>query len=145
MLSAISYAWRFCATLSLFFSFIIGAFFLVITAIPIIKLSFNQQRQKRITRFLIFVAFKILVLTIQRLCIARFDFIGFDKLKDDSGCLFIANHPSLIDYVVITSKLKNCNNIVKASIVSHSLIKHIVLTAGYIPNMGSDETHETQD
>jgi 1-acyl-sn-glycerol-3-phosphate acyltransferase len=60
--------------------------------------------------------------------------IGAEKLKEDKGCLVIANHPSLIDTVLITSLLKQCDCIVKEAIWRNPFMRGVVTSAGYIPN-----------
>lgn len=64
---------------------------------------------------------------------------GAEKLKQDKGCLIVANHPSLIDYVLIASQLKQCDCLVKAAIWDNPFIKRIVQAAGYIPNKEPEE------
>ena len=138
-MKAISILWRLFATSTLFISFAIGAVILVGIFVPFIKL-FSKAKQKVIAQFLIFISFKKLVIAMKLLGVARFHFQGFEQLKKDKGTLFIANHPSLIDYVIITSQLPRCNNIVKTAITDNWLLKHLVLAAGYIPNYTNEKT-----
>ena len=56
--------------------------------------------------------------------------------------MIISNHPTLIDYVVIISKIKHCDIIVKGSLWHNLFIQKMVRVAGYIPNRQSDETFE---
>ncbi|MCL4123280.1 UNVERIFIED_CONTAM: hypothetical protein GTU68_060962 [Idotea baltica] len=64
----------------------------------------------------------------------RYQFDGAELLKEDKSCLIIANHPSLIDYVLIASQLPQCDCIVKAALWHNPFIRGIVRAAGYIPN-----------
>ncbi|KGY14255.1 acyl-phosphate glycerol 3-phosphate acyltransferase [Vibrio tubiashii] len=65
--------------------------------------------------------------------------VGAEKLKQDTNCLIVANHPSLIDYVLIASQLERCDCLVKSAIWANPFMKHIVKAAGYIPNETPDD------
>ena len=51
----------------------------------------------------------------------------------------MANHPSLIDYVLIASERPQCDCIVKAEIWNNPLIRRVVKAAGYIPNQAPED------
>jgi len=59
---------------------------------------------------------------------------GAEKLKDDKGCLILANHPTLIDYVLITSLLPRADCIVKAELQYNFFLSGAVKAAGYLIN-----------
>ena len=68
-----------------------------------------------------------------------YQFIGIDALKEDEDCMIVANHPSLLDYVLIASQLKQCDCLVKASIWRNPFLGFIVRAAGYIPSKAPDD------
>ncbi|MEF1289581.1 lysophospholipid acyltransferase family protein [Vibrio sp. M260118] len=70
--------------------------------------------------------------------------VGAEKLKQDTNCLIVANHPSLIDYVLIASQLERCDCLVKSAIWANPFMKHIVKAAGYIPNETPDDPVRTE-
>ena len=61
-------------------------------------------------------------------------FSGFDRINYDKSAILIANHPSYIDYLLITSQLKRCDCIAKDEIWHNPFMKYVVQGAGYIPN-----------
>ncbi len=65
--------------------------------------------------------------------------VGMDTLRSDRGCLIVANHPSLIDYVMIASSLPQCDCIVKPAIFKNPCMKGLVKTAGYISNADASQ------
>lgn len=46
-------------------------------------------------------------------------FIGDDKFEQDAGCLVVANHPSLLDYVILASRMPRCDCIVKQALLQN--------------------------
>ena len=67
---------------------------------------------------------------------------GAELLREDRNCIIVANHPSLIDYVLIASQLPQCDCLVKAAIWENPFMKRIVKAAGYIPNQTPDDLLE---
>ena len=53
--------------------------------------------------------------------------------------MIIANHPSLIDVVVLISLIPNAGCIVKRGVWRNPFMRSVVSMAGYIPNNGADE------
>lgn len=122
----INYIWRILITGLFFSSFGIGAFLLSYLAIPFIG--------KRKAQHVISYAFRFFVFTARILSLAGIKFKNFEKIQLDQGCLIISNHPTLIDYVLIVSQLKQCNTIVKNELWNNFFLKKIIQLAGYIPN-----------
>lgn len=60
------------------------------------------------------------------------------QLKNDRGCLWLCNHPSLIDYVIICSNLPQLTCIVKGSLFKDPFLGATIRTANYIPNLAQD-------
>ncbi|MBC8413057.1 1-acyl-sn-glycerol-3-phosphate acyltransferase [bacterium] len=136
MISVISRVWRFFATGICFAVFGLGGLGLAIIVFPIsqVMMPHNfQDRNKRIIRR----GFKLFVNLMQYLGVIRFEIQGKYILEKDSSCLIVANHPTLIDYVVIGSMLDSCNCIVKEALWSNIFLSGVVRAAGYIPNNGA--------
>lgn len=122
----LNYIWRIAMTGEFFLFFSVGAIFLVYVIIPIVGRRNAQPTISAAFRFFTFAA--------QKLGIARFEFSRIKKLQSDRGCIIVSNHPTLIDYVIIISRLKRCNTIVKESLWDNPFFKKLIQTAGYIPN-----------
>ena len=68
--------------------------------------------------------------------------IGAKTLQNDKHCLVVANHPSLIDYVLIVAHMKQCDCLVKESVWKNPFMKGVVSAAGYIPNKDPEKLVE---
>lgn len=140
LITGFQYGVRLFATAFAFFIFGIGALILAYITIPLILFFSKKDKQKYRVQYAIFVNFRLFVLLMQSLRLAQFSFEGKERLKEDQATLLIANHPSLIDYVVITSVLPSCDNLVKAALWDNFFIRRVIDTAGYIANRQSNET-----
>jgi 1-acyl-sn-glycerol-3-phosphate acyltransferase len=126
LLYFINYLWRVLAT-GLFFSFFgIGALLIVYLIVPWLGRHKTQHVISNSFRFFIFAA--------QVFGLIGVKFKSFEKLQHDQGCLIISNHPTLLDYVLIISQLKQCNTIVKDELWNNVFLKKIIRLANYIPN-----------
>lgn len=127
--------WRVIATGSCFAIFGIGALVLTFIVFPLMTATIRDsgQREKQVQRIIQY-SFSLFCQTMKFTGAIDYQFDGSDKLSQDKNCLIIANHPSLIDYVLIASHLPQCDCLVKASIWHNPFMKGIVKAAGYIPN-----------
>jgi 1-acyl-sn-glycerol-3-phosphate acyltransferase len=128
--------WRICATGIAFMTFMAGSAFVVIIAIPMIRLlpdSIESKRQKILQLihylFRMFIKYSLFLRVID-----TFEVEGLENIKGNKNYIFVANHPSLIDVVAIMSCIPNCNCIVKQSLLKHVFFGSIVRAAGYIVN-----------
>ena len=64
---------------------------------------------------------------------------GLDKLQHSQQELVIANHPTLIDVVVLIGLMEQANCVVKQALWSNPFTKGPVQSAGYILNAGSEQ------
>ncbi|MCF6806834.1 1-acyl-sn-glycerol-3-phosphate acyltransferase [Thiotrichales bacterium 19S9-12] len=142
LLAWTNYIWRLFATGFCFSMFGVGAILLAYCWIPMIHLLSSEMKKKDHVQYAIYLNFRFFVWLMESLGLAKFSIEGDEKLLKDRGTLLIANHPSLVDYVVITSQLKSCDNVVKASLWDNFFVKHVIQSAGYIPNKESQETFD---
>ncbi|MGN0895051.1 MAG: lysophospholipid acyltransferase family protein [Succinivibrio sp.] len=56
------------------------------------------------------------------------------KIKNDRGCVYIANHPSLLDIVILCSIVKNANCVVKAQLLNNPFLSGVIRCNRYVPN-----------
>ncbi|MFV0574840.1 MAG: lysophospholipid acyltransferase family protein [Vibrio sp.] len=127
--------WRVIATGTCFAIFGIGALGLTFIVFPLMTLTARNQtqREKRV-QAIIKHAFTFFCQTMKFTGAIDYRFDNEELLLEDRGCLIVANHPSLIDYVLLTSRLPQCDCLVKSSIWHNPFMKGIVKAAGYIPN-----------
>ncbi|MBK7948140.1 MAG: 1-acyl-sn-glycerol-3-phosphate acyltransferase [Deltaproteobacteria bacterium] len=62
-----------------------------------------------------------------------FEVSGFERLGD-RGMLIVANHPTLIDVVLLLARLPQCDCVVKRAAWRNPALAGIVRAAGYVPN-----------
>ena len=68
------------------------------------------------------------------LCASRFDLSELDRLRGQGPLIVAANHPSLLDAVMIVSRLPNAVCVMKASLLDNILFGSAARLAGYIRN-----------
>ncbi len=140
MLHNIYKGWRIIATALAFVLFGVGGFFLSFILFPILACSKASQKTKeRRVQKAIQKSFKLFILFMKHAKLLDYKFTGLKKLQKDKNCLIVANHPSLIDYVLIASERPQCDCIVKAEIWNNPLIRRVVKAAGYIPNQAPED------
>lgn len=66
---------------------------------------------------------------------------GFERLGR-KGQLVVANHPSLIDVVLIFSKVPGLNCIVKKDLLKNPVMVFPIIACGFLPNSESEEVLE---
>ncbi|MCP2040756.1 1-acyl-sn-glycerol-3-phosphate acyltransferase [Neisseria sp. HSC-16F19] len=84
---------------------------------------------------------KIFVRYLQTAGVLSVEFHGLEKLGRP-GQLILANHPSLLDVVLLISHVPEPNCIVKKDLLRNPSMKSQILACGYIPN---DESLEMMD
>ena len=89
---------------------------------------------KRIGRKLIAVAFRSYLRLLVFMGACRFDLEELDTLRDGPAMIIAPNHPSLLDAVMILSRLPNAGCIMKAELVNNVFLGRGARLAGYIRN-----------
>ncbi|MCX8584557.1 MULTISPECIES: lysophospholipid acyltransferase family protein [unclassified Gilliamella] len=128
--------WRLFATALGFIIFgLFGLFVLSLIWFSLLRL-FVWKKQKRIiiAQYSISISFKVFLWIVKSLCIFNYQFNEVEKLKQDDGCLIVANHPSLLDVVLLVSVMRRCDCLVKGALLNNLFISRIIKTAGYILN-----------
>lgn len=127
--------WRVIATGSCFAIFGIGALCLTFIVFPLMTWATRNQSQREMrVQLIIQQAFDLFCRTMKLTGAIDYRFDNVEQLQQERNCLIVANHPSLIDYVLIASHLPQCDCLVKAAIWHNPFMKGIVKAAGYIPN-----------
>ncbi|MFA0086017.1 lysophospholipid acyltransferase family protein [Vibrio sp. 10N.261.51.F12] len=132
--------WRIIATGFCFGIFGFGGLILSFLLIPVIIRTTSEKatREYRV-QALVQRSFHLFCRLMKFTGAIDYKITGAEVLQQDRNCLIVANHPSLIDYVLIASQLKQCDCLVKSAIWTNPFMKHIVQAAGYIPNEAPDD------
>jgi 1-acyl-sn-glycerol-3-phosphate acyltransferase len=114
---------------------------MALTLFPLLWLvSRDRVRRQRRFQYLLKLSFKLYCFGIRALGTADITVIGADALKDLRGTLVVANHPSLLDVVLIMSVIPRAQCIVKAALWNHPFFRFTVRGADYIRNDLDPET-----
>ena len=121
----------------------IGAVFYIGVVFPIVRLATRDpaQREARF-RDLIQQSFRLHLRAITALGAAKISFRGEDLAGVRGPMLVLANHPSLIDIVILASVIPRPDCVVKKAAWSNPFLGGIVRPAGYIPSDGGADLIE---
>lgn len=109
-----------------------GGGVLAVTLLPLLAI-FPGHRQERARRA-IHRSFRIYIATLRLLNLIRLQTSGLDKLEQATGRMIVANHPSLLDVVLLMSFIPNAQCIVKHQLWNHRFLGPLMRAAGYIRN-----------
>ncbi|MFI8480456.1 lysophospholipid acyltransferase family protein [Pseudomonas sp. NPDC078700] len=133
------YLWRLLATALCFSLFGIGGVLLRAVVFPLLTLIPGDAKAHRLrARKVISLSFNGFVQLMFRSGILTYSIEGADRLGKP-GQMIIANHPSLIDVVVLISLIRDANCVVKQSLWSNPCMRGPIRAADYISNSGSME------
>ncbi len=80
------------------------------------------------------VGFRVYLHILSGLCAFRFDLSELDPLRDQGPMIIAANHPSLLDAVMITSRLPNVACVMKSDLMDNLLFGAAARLARYMRN-----------
>ena len=126
--------WRVCATAVCFGVFGLGGLLLRALAFPALRLAVRDPaRRARRARSVIHHTFRAFVGIMRSLGVISVEVRGVEKLQRE-GLLILANHPSLIDVVLLMSLVRRADCIVKASLARNPFTRGPVRAAGFVCN-----------
>ena len=109
--------------------------------VPIIVLRLNRFKVvENFARDLIYGAWRIFLYLIVFYGYAKIDFKP--KFSHKNGAIIIANHPSLLDVVLLLSHIRRANCIVKASLAKNIFLFGAIKSANYILNTENEKMLE---
>lgn len=131
------YAWRLLATALSFSLFGIGGVLLRVLVFPLLSLlPGDALLHRRRARAVVSWTFYKFVRFMYRMGVLTYEVEGIERLGQP-GQLVIANHPSLIDVVVLIAFIRDANCVVKQSLWDNPSMRGPIRAAGYISNSGS--------
>lgn len=127
--------WRLAATAFSFALFGIGGLCCSLLLVPPLRLwPGTPLAKRRRGQALVHRLFRLFVGLMAGLGVLRYRVSGTQQLIGLQGHVVVANHPSLIDVVLLLALLPNSNCVIKGSLLRNPLIRQILLAAGFIPN-----------
>ena len=129
-------AWRIVVTGFAFITFMTAALVLALGAFPLVRvLPGTVEGNRRRIRRLIEISFALFLKACIALGLMRPPkIIGLGSLGITGPCILVANHPTLIDAVLIGSLVRDFNCVVKHTLRNHFFLGGPIRAAGYVTN-----------
>lgn len=138
-----NYLWRLLVTGICFGGFAIGGGLLSLVALPLLRLLPGTRRQHHLrARRLIGAMFGVMIRTLCVTGTMRLELSGIERLRQNNGALIIANHPTLIDVVILLWLYPQANCVVKAALWANPFYWGVVRAAGYVDNASPESLIE---
>lgn len=100
----------------------------------VLKPLLPQRIGQPLGRRFISGGFRVYLRLLELLCACRFDLAELDRLRGSGPLIVAANHPSLLDAVMIVSRLPNAVCVMKAALMDNILFGAAARLARYIRN-----------
>ncbi|MEX0840586.1 MAG: lysophospholipid acyltransferase family protein [Parvibaculum sp.] len=137
----IDYLWRLFGTGLSFSFFGIGGLVLSLTVFPLMNLVVRdrESRAAYAQRF-VHTMFRLHRNFMIVMGVLEFETHNAEALAQDKGVLVVANHPTLLDVVLLMSLMRRSQCIVKADIWHNPFMRGVVTATNYLRNDGDAET-----
>lgn len=134
ILALIDRGWRILATGMCFALFGLGGLLLRLVVFPILQVLVRDPQQRMLwSRHFIRLAFRAFVEVIRLCGVISYEITGLERLNRN-GLLILANHPTLIDTVLLMAFVRHADCIVKGALWRNPFTRGPVRAAGYISN-----------
>ena len=135
--------WRILATGFCFLIFTSGSLCLSCGFLPFLCLATRDKDVlRRRTRFFVQKFFRFMTWLIERTGCMRLKVEGVEKLRSAGGVLVLANHPTLIDVVVLMGLIPQANCVIKSALFRKLALGRTLRSAGYVENGEPDRLVE---
>lgn len=135
MPDALDRLFRIAGTGLSFTIFGLGGFALAMTAFPVIvAVSSNRDLGHKRVRRIIHYVFRLFLWFIRSIGVIDVSVEGTEKLARCRGCLIVANHPTLLDVVILMALTPNIQCMVKHQLWRNIFLRGVVSAAGFIRN-----------
>lgn len=98
----------------------------------------DKTRRKRLARRSISASFRLFLAVVKAVGVLDYRIENADALREDRGCLVVANHPSLIDYVMLASIMPETDCLVKSALLRNPFVSGVIRAADYLINDRAD-------
>ena len=131
----VSYIWRVFATGMSFVAFGVGGLVISQLIIPLACWTIRDKSKRKLrAQNIIHFGFRFHLELMKRLGIMTTEVIGRERLQIDKAQLLLANHPTLLDVVLMLSLLPRADCIVKQALFRNPFLRGVVTAAGYVNN-----------
>ena len=134
-MNRLNYLWRLFGTGLSFSLFGIGGLVLAATVFPAINLFVTDPvRRVALAQRTVHRAFRAFVWFMVVIGVIRLRAIGAEILRRDRGVLIAANHPSLLDIVLLMSLMDRAQCVVKHEVWNNPFMRGVVKATNYVRN-----------
>lgn len=135
LIDKIFYGWRLIGTGLAFAAFGLGGTALALTLIPLACLWTSDPRLRALrAQSIIRASLQLYVFILRALGVIRVDVLGAEALSACRGVLVVANHPTLLDVVLIMALVPRACCVVKHQLWENPFLRLVVSATGYIRN-----------
>lgn len=138
------YLWRLFGTALSFVVFGIGGLVYGLLIFPLIFVFIRDRESRRVTaRNLIGKGFGVFLGLMKAVNVVDICVAGREHIDDQRRQLIIANHPTLIDVVILISLFPQANCVIKEAVTRNPFMRSTVRAADYISNSEPEELLES--
>ncbi|WP_432759338.1 lysophospholipid acyltransferase family protein [Citrobacter amalonaticus] len=139
VVSSLNRLWRIAMTGFCFALFGLGGLLLSVVWFNVLLVFvWDNARRRRIARRSIAASFRLFLTVTRVLGVLDYQMNGVDILRQERGCLVVANHPTLIDYVLLASVMPETDCLVKSALLKNPFLSGVVRAADYLVNSQAD-------
>jgi len=136
---ALERAWRTLATLLCFAVFMGSSALALPLACIVLFVAGSRRRRWRAGKALVGLFFRCFTALMRGVGVLDLEVEGQERLRGE-GLFIVANHPTLIDFVLLAGLAPRADCLVKSALRRHWAMRWPVILAGYIPNDRGEET-----
>jgi 1-acyl-sn-glycerol-3-phosphate acyltransferase len=127
--------WRLLMTVLCFALFGLGGLLLSLCWFNLLLLVIgDDDKRRRLARRSISASFRAFLRFASVTGVLRYRVQGADILRQARGCLVVANHPTLIDYVLLASVMPETDCLVKSALLKNPFVGGVIRAADYLVN-----------
>jgi len=131
----IDWVWRLFVTGVAFALFSLGGLVMTIFYFPVLSLLVrNIETRATVVQTTIHRCFKIYLTIIKTIGVCSINVENAEQLKGVTGTLIIANHPSLLDTVILMGQMDRAQCIVKHELWNNFFLGGVMRAANYVRN-----------
>lgn len=139
ILAQVNWLWRLAMTGVCFALFGLGGLLLSVVWFNLLLLvQRNRDKRRRLARRSIAASFRFFLRAARAVGVLDYRIEGKTILDNERGCLVVANHPTLIDYVLIASVMPETDCLVKNALLKNPFLGGVVRAADYLINDQAD-------
>ena len=140
LMKTVDHYWRLFSTTLSFTVFGLAGLVMGLILFPLMFVFVSDRSvRKKLARKLIGGAFGLFFRMMRLLGVMRYEITGLDELERSDNLLIVANHPTLIDVVVLLSLFPQANCVIKEAVTRNIFMRSVVAAADYISNSEPEE------